>query len=109
MAHKRDVYTQLQSRGIDHLRTVYDSAKLCIQPRAAQTKYERAAELLQDLFPGEDARKYLAANAFAEPHRIVVGHDAEDHHASLIMARIKDRLKDEIRHDLLNPPDSAHM
>jgi len=109
MAHKRDVYTQLQSKGIDHLRTVYDSAKLCIQPRAAQTKYERAAELLQDLFPGEDARKYLAANAFAEPHRIVVGADAEDHQAAVIMARIKDRLKDEIRRDLLNPPSSAHM
>ncbi len=103
MAHMSDVYTQLQSKGIEHLRSVYDSAKLAIQPKSTESKYDKAADLLRGLFPGEDPRRYLVADAFAEPHRIVVGAETEEHQAALIMARIKDRLKDEIRHDILNP------
>jgi hypothetical protein len=33
----------------------------------------------------------------------VVGDERDEHQAALIMARIKDRLKDEIRHNILNP------
>ena len=82
---------------------LYDSAKLAIQPKSTQSRYDMAADLLRGLFPGEDPRRYLVADAFAEPHRVVIGREMEEHQAALIMARIKDRLKDEIRHDILNP------
>ncbi len=109
MAHSKSVYTKIATMGIEHLRSVYASAKLSIQPDTVQSKYEMAANLLRGLFPGESPERYLVKDAFVEPHMTMLGPARDEHEASVVLSAIKNKLKDEIRKEILNPLTSAHM
>ena len=51
----------------------------------------------------------LIKDMFAEPHRVVVGPIGDEREVTVVLRAIKDKLKEEIHREILNPPTSAQM
>jgi len=75
MGHKISTYHDIKMKGVEFLRSIYRSAGISIRPRAAPTKIEMLKEMIRSL--GYDPEKILVKEALMEPHRTVVGEDAQ--------------------------------
>ena len=99
MGHTVDTYHDIQSKGVEFLRSIYAAKSFCIRPQPRLSPIEQVKAFCRGL--GLDPEQILAVNAFAEPHRVLVSpEDFERQQAQVLFEAIKERLKEEIWADI---------
>ena len=89
MGRSPDTYNDIQSKGVEFLRSEYVKANIRIRPKAEETAFETLARLARQL--SQDPDKVLNKTAFSEPHRIVVDQSgAEKQYANIILEKLKE-------------------
>ncbi len=68
MGHTIDTYRDIQSKGIEHLRSIYAQANLAITSQPKLTPREMLEKMVRSI--GLDPGRVLNNEALAEPHRI---------------------------------------
>jgi hypothetical protein len=103
MGHVPDVYTDIESQGVERLREIYARAALTIRPRAQTPPFETLSIIAKGL--GLDPEKVLVRDMFAEPHRGVVEGTiaSEEERARVVLAALKDYLIQNPATDLESP------
>lgn len=100
MGHTIDTYHDVQSKGIEFLRSIYAAKDFGIKPKPQVSKVEQLREFCQYL--GFDPEKILAKEAFAEPHRVYVSpQEFETHQAQVLSSAIKEGIKQEVIGEIL--------
>jgi len=95
MGHTVDVYHDIQSKGIEFLRSVYASAGLSIKPKTRHAKIDMLKEMMRAW--GLEPEKILTSEALSEPHRTYVTPDErEDSEIRLLGLALKDQIKKEL-------------
>ncbi len=93
MGQTPDTYNDIQSKGIEFLREIYERAALSIQPKSQYSRLEKATEFLRGI--GIDPEKALIRDAFAEPHRFdaTATPDKEGQRTRILLETLRDRLE----------------
>jgi len=100
MSHKVDTYHDVSSK-VDDLSKIYATANFSISPKRELSKPD-LCEALKTFAKGLglDPDKVVREEAFAEPHRVVVGEGWENEQISLLSLAIKDAIKKEVLAEL---------
>lgn len=107
MGHVTDVYTDVESKGVEFLRGIYAKAALSIRPRSLD-KVEMTKEILERILGKLDEQEKKAViQSFAEPHRTLGNQEArDDHEIGRLVNAIVDRLSHKAATTSQNPPAS---
>lgn len=76
LGHTVSTYNDLQSLGIERLRSIYAGAGLSIRPRQAVSKIEMLKSLARKI--GLNPKEILVKDAFSEPHRHTMPEEREE-------------------------------
>jgi hypothetical protein len=102
MGHTVSTYHDIQSKGVEFLRSVYASAGLSAKPRAGVSKIDMLKEMMRAW--GLEPEKILTREALAEPHRACVGpEEREKEDIRLLGAAMRESLKRELLASLSSP------
>ncbi len=104
MGHTIDTYHDIQSRGIEFLRSIYSSADLTIRPKTSFSKLGIAKEVLRSI--GIEPESVLVKDALAEPHRIVIGAEEQDNRNIQLLTRA---LLNHLRTEVANAAASQDL
>jgi hypothetical protein len=85
MGHTIDTYHDIQSKGVEFLRTIYGKADLTIRPKTSLSKLDMAKEILRSF--GIEPETVLVKDALAEPHRIFTGTEEQDNQNIQLLTR----------------------
>jgi len=95
MGHTINTYHDIQSKGVDFLRSIYAATNLSIRPKPKLSPLEQMKIFCRGI--GVDPEKALVREAFAEPHRVcIMPDDLENRQIQTLSSAIKDKLKEEI-------------
>ena len=86
MGHIPDTYHDIQSLGIEKLRSVYSAAGLAIRPKTTINKLEQLKEMVRAL--GMNPEHVLAKDALADGNITV--QDGEDHQLSVLRKQLRE-------------------
>jgi site-specific recombinase XerD len=95
MGHTVDTYHDMQSKGIEFLRSLYANAGLCIQPKTSITPRDQLRTIARGfgLSPAEAARLLTSS----EPHRIYASQqEREEHDIRVLCDAITERITERI-------------
>lgn len=100
MGHKGDTYHDIQSNGIEFLRSLYAKADLRIRPETNNGNMALFKKMVKEMARelNVDPDQVLAREAFAEPHRIYATPEERDQLEIRVLTKafvqgIKDQLK----------------
>jgi len=94
MGHTIDTYHDIQSIGIDKLRSIYASAGLCIKPKTQVSKVEALKEIIRAW--GLNPEQLLTRDALAEGAISYANQaDIENHQLIVLSNQIKELLRNE--------------
>lgn len=95
MGHTVDTYHDIQSKGVEFLRSIYATAGLSIAPRTKGWELDALKAFARGL--GLEPEKVLAQAAFAEPHRAYATADERQQAQTRALSiAIKDLIKKEL-------------
>jgi len=95
MGHTVDTYHDIQSKGIEFLRSVYATAGLSIAPKQKGWELEALKSFARGL--GLEPEKVLIQSEFSEPHRIyATPEEREEAQTRILSVAIKELIKKEL-------------
>jgi site-specific recombinase XerD len=94
MGHTIDTYHDIQSIGIDKLRSIYAAAGLCIKPKTQVSKVEALKEIIRAW--GLNPEQLLAREALAEGAITYINQtDIENHQLIVLSNQLKELIRNE--------------
>ena len=93
MGHIVSTYNDIQMKGIDYLRGLYNLSGLCIIQKEKTDIYDFVEDVLRE--KGYDVDRELLRKAIAKPHRTVCGPSLEEERKSAIRSGFIEMLREE--------------
>ena len=90
MGHTVDTYHDIQSLGIDRMRSIYAAAGLAIRKKTQISKLDIIKEMIRAL--GENPEQLLSREALSMGNISVAG-DLENHQLSVLSLQLRDILR----------------
>ena len=90
MGHTVDTYHDIQSLGIDRIRSIYAAAGLAIRKKTQISKLDTIKEMIRAL--GENPEQLLSREALSMGNISAVG-DIENHQLSVLTVQLRDILR----------------
>ena len=90
MGHTVDTYHDIQSLGIDRMRSIYAAAGLAIRKKTQISKLDTIKEMIRAL--GENPEQLLSREALSMGNISAVG-DIENHQLSVLTVQLRDILR----------------
>lgn len=94
MGHKRDIYHDIEMKGIEFLRNIYATSGISIKPKTNTNKKELLEEMIRAF--GYDPEKVLSRDAFIQPARTYISSKERENNQLAILSKT---LRDIIRQD----------
>lgn len=93
MGHKLSTYNDMQMKGIEFLRGLYNGSGLSIRPKTKLSKIDQLKIIIEAW--GMDTNKILSRDALAMPHRTVI--DPEQKQIEILNQALKQAILKELR------------
>lgn len=95
MGHVSDTYNQVESLGVEKLRSIYASANLCIKPKTRLSKIETLKEMIRAM--GENPEQILAKDALEAHATQLDNHDFQNRQHQALSAELRRILQEQFQ------------